>query len=231
MENNNSFPYFPFQEDENIPISCPDFTIWDNQISYPTGSPQQVQSIDFSLFRDDEKAKQPKNTQETNNQDDHVQKKIMHRDIERQRRQAMATLYSSLRSVLPAQFLKGKRSVSDQIHEATKYIRCLQKNVKDLGMKRDNVKILSKSELQESDKKGISSKISPFCVRVEPCSVGVEVLISGDFMGEGPTLPVSRILQVLLKEGLVVVCCNWTKSNGRSHYVIQSECTHQLSGC
>ncbi|GFP98372.1 hypothetical protein PHJA_001981100 [Phtheirospermum japonicum] len=108
---NNSFPFSPFLEDDNIPISgCPDFTIWDvgvNQISYPTGSPQNVGGFDF---RDDQK--------------------------------------------------------------------------------------------------------------VEPCSVGVEVLISGDFM---PALPVSRILQLLLEEGLVVVYCNWTKCDGSLHYLIQSE--------
>ncbi|KAL0400832.1 UNVERIFIED_CONTAM: hypothetical protein Slati_4113100 [Sesamum latifolium] len=137
--------------DTKFSITYPGSTIWD------VGSGTEIYFGDHVRNLD----KMPKES-EGGFADQDLQKKITHREIERQRRQEMSTLYASLRSVLPPDYLKT-------------------------------------------------------------CSVGVEVQISGDVLAEGLILPLSRIQQLMLEEGLVVVCCNWTNFDGRLCYVIQSE--------
>lgn len=57
--------------------------------------------------------------------------------IERQRRREMKTLFSTLRSLLPDENLRGKRSVSDQVQAAVNYVLSLQQKVEDLTTERD----------------------------------------------------------------------------------------------
>ncbi|XP_016481890.1 transcription factor bHLH118 [Nicotiana tabacum] len=153
-------------------------------------------------------------------------KKVMHRDMERQRRQEMTNLYSSLRSLLPLQCVKGKRSVSDHMHEAVNYIKQLQANMNKLERKREKLKMVPKSSPRgrvEEDSSDVSSIIaSPDCDTVSPCHGGVEILINGN-NNRGESLPLSRILQELLKEGLDVVSCVSAKVNQNSLHRIQSE--------
>ncbi|KAJ6869687.1 hypothetical protein NC651_034423 [Populus alba x Populus x berolinensis] len=156
-------------------------------------------------------------------------KKMMHRDVERQRRQEMATLYASLRALLPLEFIKatrvclgfqGKRSISDHMNEAVNYIDYLQKKIKETSATRDELKKLSNISSGASPS-GCSNKYSSSSVALQPYPGGIEITFDSDLMGRD--LPLSRVLQVLLEEGISVINCVSTKVNERLFHSIQTE--------
>lgn len=104
--------------------------------------------------------------------------------------------------------LQGKRSASDQMNEAVNYISHLKNNIKELEIKRNNLKKLS----------GRSS------VTVNRCQGGVEVLINSCGFGVEGRLPLSKVFAVLTERGLNVV--SYVSSevlNGRLFHTIRSE--------
>lgn len=150
------------------------------------------------------------------NCNDNKKQKMMHREIERQRRQEMATLYVALRSFLPLEFIKGKRSISDHINEAANYIKHLEKKIKELSSARDVLKEFS--SLSTTDQGNTSQ---PSCFTIHPCCGGVEIVISSGFREE--SFPLSKVFELLLEEGLTVLNCTSSKVNERFLHNVQCE--------
>ncbi|KAE8722451.1 putative Basic helix-loop-helix DNA-binding superfamily protein [Hibiscus syriacus] len=153
---------------------------------------------------------------------DDDERKSMHRDIERQRRQEMSTLYASLRTLLPLEYIKGKRAISDHMSGAISYIKDLQKRIDELIARRDELKEVSVD--LSGFRRGTTGSNEAF-----PSSVvvrrslddGVEVVVSTGVVAQALTL--SRVLQLLLEEGLDVVHSISTKIDGGLIHTINLE--------
>ncbi|KAI4347466.1 hypothetical protein L6164_008278 [Bauhinia variegata] len=151
-------------------------------------------------------------------------KKMIHREIERQRRRQMATLHASLRSLLPLKFIKGKRSISDHMNEAVNYIKQLKKNIKELSAKRDEIKKLSYSCTENHDSNNTSGTGS-FVIHENDGAIGIE--IANGCREEN--FPLSKLLELLLEEGLEVVNCLSSEVNGRLIHSVQCEVNNSKS--
>lgn len=123
-------------------------------------------------------------------------------------------------------WFQGKRSISDHVQEATNYIKDLQKGIQELSDKRS--KLIMKKNLNTSA--GSSNCVAPpqnphpgasDSIIVRSSSVGMEVIINTDFT-EG--LPLSRVVDVLIGEGLSIISCISAKVNERTLlHTIQSQ--------
>ncbi|PSS11468.1 Transcription factor bHLH125 like [Actinidia chinensis var. chinensis] len=152
------------------------------------------------------------------NPSDHKRRKMIHRDIERQRRREMAVLHRSLKSTLPPEYIKGKRSISDHVHESVNYIRHLQKRAEKLSEKRDGLKRLPNKSTANDD----GSKVFPstsrkdISVTIETSGERVRIILRGGWS-------LSKALDVLIQEGLTITSCISTNVNERLLHTIESE--------
>ncbi|KAL6131949.1 PREDICTED: transcription factor bHLH36-like isoform X2 [Fragaria vesca subsp. vesca] len=168
-----------------------------------------------------------------NNKDtDAHERKIMRRDNERQRRQLMAIRTASLRSLLPLESIKGKRSLSEHINEAVNYIKQLKEKIQELNAKREELRRVHQ-QYYSSSAHDFSPEItgnlgtkSTSNIMVGPtCWGGVEIVVSTSSTNcsELEGFALSGVLKALLAEGLTIVECASTTVNQRLFHTIQCE--------
>ncbi|CAN4093100.1 unnamed protein product [Withania somnifera] len=154
-------------------------------------------------------------------------KKVVHRNIERHRRQEMAKLVTSLRSIIPIEFIKGKRSASDHIQVAVNYIKHLQKNIQELDNTRKSYKNIISLDDQNKRSTIITFQQNNNCVTVNKCEDGLEILINSH---KKEMFYLSKVLRWLLEEEINVVSCVSSKQNEWTLIRIQCQVSDISSG-
>ncbi|XP_020958846.1 transcription factor bHLH36-like [Arachis ipaensis] len=164
------------------------------------------------------------NNYNNNNINTEENKKWMHRETEKQRRQEMGKLCATLRSLLPLEYIK----VCNYMYEAVNYINQLQNKVKKLQAKRDELKkhfsdLNNNNAIHDDDEDEDESilHLPPYVVVHPLQGVGVEIICSYSF--KKCLCPLSRLLHILIGEGLNIINTISTKKNGRFIHTIQSE--------
>ena len=113
--------------------------------------------------------------------------------------------------------------MSDHVLEAINYIKHMEKNIGELEVKRDKLRNLT-GESSNLDSKRVNETNSlSITFTVEPCSGGGFEILMKNYLTDNNWLPLSRILDVLLDEGITVVNCVCTKVNEECLYTIQTE--------
>ncbi|KAK6118042.1 hypothetical protein DH2020_048207 [Rehmannia glutinosa] len=182
--------------------------------------------INFSTNSNDkqqgQKAKAWFRQRQTESMNERVIRRVMHRDIERKRRQEMSELYGSLRDLIPPEQIKGKRSVCNHMQEAVNYIQQMQKKFEELRIRRDKMKNslpnLSGTKIASSN--GTDNNLCN-CVTVNPVQYGVEILITNSI--KSSDLGLSRVLAELLDRELNVVTCVSTRTKEKILHKIEAE--------
>ncbi|KAM0981354.1 hypothetical protein TB2_014140 [Malus domestica] len=154
-----------------------------------------------------------------------VAKKLNHNASERDRRKKINSLYSSLRSLLPAdQPLQKKLSIPNTVSRVVKYVPELQKQVEGLIRKREE--LLSRINKQESalheEKNQIKSAARSSLSAVSACQLNDrEVAIQISSLKTKNNL-LSDILLNLEEEGLQILnASSFESSGGRVFYNLQ----------
>lgn len=101
------------------------------------------------------------------------------------------------------------------------YIKNLEKKIQDLSLKRDNLKNHTDSEALNHGNPTSSNRLTNSSVTISPYGGGLDIVINCVLREEG--LILSRVLEVVLEEGLDVTRCVSTQTDDGFFHNIRSE--------
>ncbi|PHU02233.1 hypothetical protein BC332_27484 [Capsicum chinense] len=142
-------------------------------------------------------------------------KNVLRRDVERQRRRDMAKLYQRLRLLIPSKYLMGKRAISDHLEEIVDYVKDLRKDIEELERKRESLKE-KKNMTPSSSSSSMKLSDDEDRIIVKSCNEEVEISVKGG-------ISISKVVKVVMKEGLIVNSCVSSTVDQSLHHIIQSE--------
>lgn len=138
----------------------------------------------------------------------------------------MKLLFSRLRSLLPEENLRGKRTVSEQVLEAVNYVSHLQRKIEDLSAEREKMKVNSDQNAKLSCKK-LCNKTPPLGgldrkypeVKINSLGSGIQIW-TNTLEHE---IVYSDILLALEEGGLEVVSAASSAINNRVYHTIHAK--------
>ncbi|XP_021746707.1 transcription factor bHLH118-like isoform X2 [Chenopodium quinoa] len=160
--------------------------------------------------------------------DEARKKKAKAVEIERKRRQEMSSLYQELQSVLPPGLFKRRIVTSDLLQVTTNHIKKMEKGIKGLNDKRDELMRMMKSAVGSSTNSNTSKQKQNHYVTVKPCKDGlIEIVVSTSAMDDDDHennnrgFSLSKILRLLDEEGLNVINCSLARIDSNLVHNIQ----------
>ncbi|KAF3668280.1 hypothetical protein FXO37_09609 [Capsicum annuum] len=195
----------------------------DSSVSFQTQSSNDLDSHQkdepistTTTIVDDYQVQDPMKEKEVEGKKKKKKKNVLRRDVERQRRRDMAKLYQRLRLLIPSKYLMGKRAISDHLEEIVDYVKDLRRDIEDLERKREGLK--EKKNIIAPSSSSYSMKLSDDEDRIVvkySCNE-VEISVKGG-------ISLSKVVKVVMKEGLIVNSCVSSMVDQSLLHIIQSK--------
>ncbi|KAL2898392.1 hypothetical protein RDABS01_040174 [Bienertia sinuspersici] len=159
-------------------------------------------------------------------------KKLSAVETERKRRQVMSNLVQDLRSILPAEYVKRKRSTPDLLQEATNYITHLEERIKELNVRKKKLSAITRSaeSSSSSDRNNNSKHQQKYHVTIKPYKEGsIEIIIGRNAKYDNTddnsshSVPLSKVLNLLSEEGVNIVSCISSRIHDDLVHTIQTQ--------